>query len=42
MDRFIESMRKFKKDFGINEKEFSDEGIIKRLEENRLDINKTL
>jgi hypothetical protein len=37
----IEAMRKFRKEFGITEKEFSDEGIIKRLEENGLDINKT-
>ena len=37
----IEALRKFRKEFGISEKEFSDEGIIKRLEENGLDINKT-
>jgi len=37
----IEALRKFRKEFGITEKEFSDEGIIKRLEENGLDINKT-
>jgi len=37
----IEALRKFRKEFGITEKEFNDEGIIKRLEENGLDINKT-
>jgi len=37
----IEALRKFRKEFGISEKEFNDEGIIKRLEENGLDINKT-
>ena len=34
-------MRKFRREFGINEKEYNDEGIIQRLEENGLDINKT-
>ena len=37
----IEALRKFRKEFGITENEFNDEGIIKRLEENGLDINKT-
>jgi len=37
----IEALKKFRKEFGISEKEMSDEGIIKRLEENGLDINKT-
>ena len=40
-EKSIEAMRKFRREFGITEKEFNDEGIIKRLEENGLDINKT-
>ena len=36
-----EALKKFRKEFGINENEFNDEGIINRLEENGLDINKT-
>ena len=40
-NKSIEAMRKFRREFGITEKEFNDEGIIKRLEENGLDINKT-
>ena len=37
----IEAMRIFRREFGITEKEYNDEGIIKRLEENGLDRNKT-
>ena len=37
----IDALRKFRREFGITEKEFNDEGIMKRLEENGLDINKT-
>ena len=37
----IDALRKFRKEFGITEKEFSDEGIIQRLNENGLDIYKT-
>jgi len=37
----IEALRKFRREFGITEKEYNDEGIIQRLEENGLDINKT-
>ena len=40
-EKSIEAMRKFRREFGITEKEFNDEGIIKRLEENGLDANKT-
>ena len=37
----IEALKKFRKEFGITEKEYKDDGIIKRLEENGLDIYKT-
>ena len=36
-----EALRNFRKEFGISEKEYNDEGIINRLEENGLDIYKT-
>ena len=35
------ALRKFREEFGITEKEFNDEGLKKRLEENGLDIKKT-
>ena len=37
----VEALRKFRKEFNVSEKDFNDEGIIKRLEENDLDIYKT-
>jgi len=37
----IDALKKFRLEFGISEKDYCDEGIIKRLEENELDINKT-
>ena len=37
----IEAMRKFRKEFGLNEKDYKDEELIQNLEENKLDINKT-
>ena len=37
----IEALRRFRIEFGINEKDYNDEGIIKRLAENDYDINKT-
>ena len=37
----FDALREFRKKFAITEIDFSDEGIIKRLEENGLDINKT-
>ena len=40
-NKSIEALGKFRKEFGISEKEFTDEGILARLIENNLDINKT-
>jgi hypothetical protein len=36
-----DALKKFRLEFGITEKDLSDEEIIKRLEENGFDINKT-
>ena len=43
MDRkkSVEALRKFRKEFNVSEKDYNDEGIIQRLEENNLDIYKT-
>ena len=35
------ALRRFRKEFGISEKDYNDEGIINRLVENDYDINKT-
>ena len=40
-NKSIDALKKFRLEFGISEKDYCDEGIIKRLEENELDINKT-
>ena len=37
----VDALRKFRKEFGISEKDYNDEGIINRLIENDYDINKT-
>ena len=37
----VEALRKFRKEFNVSEKDYNDEGIIQRLEENNLDIYKT-
>ena len=39
--RSIEALTNFRKEFGISEKDYNDEGIINRLIENDYDINKT-
>lgn len=40
-NKSIEALRRFRKEFGVSEKDFADEGIIQRLNENDLDIYKT-
>ena len=37
----VEALKKFRKEFSISDKEYSDEGLINRLNENNLDIYKT-
>ena len=37
----VEALKKFRMEFNVSEKDYNDEGIIKRLEENNLDIYKT-
>ena len=37
----IEALKKFRKEYGISKEEFSDEGLIRRLNDNNLDIRKT-
>ena len=37
----VDALRRFRKEFGVSEKDYADEGIIQRLVENDYDINKT-
>ena len=37
----LEALRKFRKEFNVSGKDYNDEGLIKRLESNDLDIYKT-
>ena len=37
----VEALKKFRKEFSISDQEYSDEGLINRLNENNLDIYKT-
>ena len=37
----MDALRRFRKEFGVSEKDYADEGIIQRLAENDYDINKT-
>jgi hypothetical protein len=37
----MDALKRFRKEFGVSEKDYADEGIIKRLAENDYDINKT-